>query len=80
MGMGEQQMKPEMRMVGVDCPWCEKRFVTGIYQLREEIQCMHCEEKILLICRLEKMDFLKLLPLKEKRESVRRTTPAREAV
>ena len=80
MGMGASLMGPEMRMVGVDCPWCEKRFVTGIYQLREEIQCMHCEEKILLICRLEKMDFLKLLPLKEKRESVRRTTPAREAV
>tara|TARA_Y100000034_G_scaffold107252_1_gene136638 strand:+ start:300 stop:473 length:174 start_codon:yes stop_codon:yes gene_type:complete len=57
-------------MVGVDCPWCEKRFTTGIYQLREEIQCMHCDEKILLVCRLEKMDFLRLLPLKEKSEPV----------
>lgn len=72
----------EMRLVGVDCPWCEKRFATGIYQLREEIQCMHCDEKILLICRLEKMDFLKLLPLKDKkkRESVRRATSTRETV
>lgn len=72
----------EMRLVGVDCPWCEKRFTTGIYQLREEIQCMHCDEKILLICRLEKMDFLKLLPLKDKkkRESVRRATSTRETV
>lgn len=72
----------EMRLVGVDCPWCEKRFTTGIYQLREEIQCMHCDEKILLICRLEKMDFLKLLPSKDKkkRESVRRTTSTGETV
>jgi len=58
-------MRQEMRMVGVDCPWCEERFVTSVYQFTEESHCTHCEKKILLVARLESMEALRLTPLKE---------------
>ena len=52
-------------MVGVDCPWCEKRFVTAVYQFTEESHWPHCEKKILLVARLKSMESLRLTPLKE---------------